>query len=156
MPQFKEPKTIKMNRTYLKELAEKHEISQAEKSKSYFEYFRAISTLAVALIGLLIGLKASPIPNQEAKIAFFTTIILIGLCILFSLATQYFEVVFSEQMVELRQQQLLNYIENPTENNMQCDSTKGSKLYGYFEKLTFLSLLLSIISLITYVYFLEF
>ena len=77
-----------MDKKFFKELVNNLEQSQEKKDTSYFEYFKSISTLSVALIGLLIGLKASPIPNQEAKVAFLITIILIGLCILFSLATR--------------------------------------------------------------------
>jgi len=145
-----------MDKTYLKEIAEKYEIAQYEREKSNFAYFKSISTLSVALIGLLIGLKASPIPNLYAKVAFLITIILIALCILFSLATQFYEVVFCNQLVELRKNQLLKYIENPNGNNVRIDKTEGSKVYKFCEKMTFLSLILSIISLIFYVYFLEF
>ena len=48
-----------MAEIYLKELFTKWEQSQEKKDKTYFEYFKSISTLSVALIGLLIGLKAS-------------------------------------------------------------------------------------------------
>lgn len=145
-----------MDKIYLKEIAEKYEIAQSEREKSIFLYFKSISTLSVALIGLLIGLKATPIPNQEAKVAFLITVILIALCILFSLATQFYEIVFCNQVVELRKTQLLKHIENPNVDNVRIYKTKGSKLYKSFEIMTFLSLILSIISLIFYVYFLEF
>ena len=145
-----------MDKTYLKELAEKFEIAQDKKDKSYFNFFKSISTLSVALIGLLIGLKAEPIPNQDAKFVFLLTIILIGLCILFSLITQFYELIFDNQKAELRKKQLLKYIENTDENNIQVDSTKGVKFYRFFEIMTFVCLVLSILSLISYVYFLEF
>ena len=145
-----------MNRVFLKELGEKYEKSQEVKDKVYFEYFKSISTLSVALIGLLIGLKATPIPNQPAKIAFLLSIILIGFCIVFSLATRFCEVIFHNQMIELRRNQLIKYMENPSENDMITDNTEGTKFFKLFEISTFSCLILSIISLIFYVYFLEF
>ena len=91
-----------MDKKFLKELFNNLEQSQEKQDISYFNFFKSISTLSVGLIGLLIGLKASPIPNQEAKVAFLITIILIALCILFSLATQFYEVTFYNKAVGVR------------------------------------------------------
>ena len=148
--------TEKMDRKFLKELFNSLEITQDKKDNSYFEYFKSISTLSVALIGLLIGLKATPIPNQEAKVAFLTTIILIGLCILFSLATRFYEVVFYKKSVDVRKKHILEYIENPSENNLQLDNLDKHWIFTFFELATFFCLLLTILSLVLYVYFLEF
>lgn len=145
-----------MDKKYLKELFNNFEQSQAKKDNSYFEYFKSISTLSVGLIGLLIGLKSFPIPNQEAKIAFLLAIILIALCILFSLAIRFYEIDAYKQEVELRKSNILKYIENPSENNLQIDSLNKHKFYKFSEIATFVCLLLSILALISYVYFLEF
>jgi len=107
-------------------------------------------------IGLLIGLKATPIPNQEAKIAFLLTIILIGLCILFSLVTRFYEVVSYKQAVDVRKKHIAEYIENPSENDLQLDNLGKHWIYKFCEIATFSCLLLAILSLISYVYFLEF
>jgi F0F1-type ATP synthase assembly protein I len=146
----------KIDNNHLKELFVNFEESQIKKDTSYFEYFKSISTLSVALIGLLIGLKSDKIPNQEAKIAFLITIILIGLCILFSLAVRFYEVVSYKDEVELRRLNILKYIENPSENNLQIDILKKHWFYKFSEIATFSCLLLSILALISYVYFLEF
>ena len=53
-----------MDKGFLKELFGKFEESQKDRDKVYFDFFKSITTLSVALIGLLIGLKANPIPNQ--------------------------------------------------------------------------------------------
>ena len=145
-----------MDKKFLKELFNNLEITQEKKDTSYFEYFKSISTLSVALIGLLIGLKATPIPNQEAKYAFLITIILIGLCILFSLITRFYEVVFYKHAVEVRKKHILEYIANPSENNLQLDNLGKHFIYKFCEIATFSSLVLAISSLIIYVYFLEF
>jgi hypothetical protein len=145
-----------MDKKFLKELFNNLEQSQDKKDKSYFEYFRSISALSVGLIGLLIGLKASPIPNLEAKIAFLVTIILIALCILFSLATQFYEVTLYNKEVDVRKLHIQSYIENPSENNKQETIIYKPKVYVFLEIMTFFCLGLSIVALISYVYFLEF
>ena len=148
--------TENMDKQFLKELFNNFEQAQERKDASYFEYFKSISTLSVALIGLLIGLKSSPIPNQYAKIAFLLTIILIGLCILFSLITRFYEVVSYKQAVNVRKMHISKYIANPSENNLQIDNLGKHWIYKFCEIATFSCLLLSILSLISYVYFLEF
>jgi hypothetical protein len=57
-----------MNENYLKELFNKFQQSQEKSDRAFFDYFKSISTLSVAVIGLLIGLKASPIPNQATNV----------------------------------------------------------------------------------------
>ena len=145
-----------MDKKFLKELFNNLEQSQEKQDISYFNFFKSISTLSVGLIGLLIGLKASPIPNQEAKVAFLITIILIALCILFSLATQFYEVTFYNKAVGVRKLHIQSYIENPSENNLQETIIEKPKVYMFFERMTFFCLILSILALISYVYFLEF
>ncbi len=145
-----------MDTKFLKELFGEFEKSQKNREKVYFNFFKSITTLSVALIGLLIGLKAEPIPNQDARFAFLITIILIGLCILFSLAVQFYEVIYESESVEARRKHILKYIENPSENLLQIEHLHKSKIYKFFEIMTFLCFLLSIIALIFYVYFLEF
>ena len=110
--------TDTIDKDYLKELFTDHNDSQSKSEESHFKFFRNISTLSVALIGLLIGLKASPIPSLGAKIAFLITIILIGLCILFSLIAQFYEVVSYKKEVEIRRKHILKYTENPSEKNL--------------------------------------
>ena len=145
-----------MDKRFLKELFGNFEESQKDRDKVYFDFFKSITTLSVALIGLLIGLKAEPIPNLAAQFAFLITIILIGLCILFSLGVRFYEVASGNDSVEARKKHILKYIENPDENNLQIEQLDKSKIYKFFEIATFVCLTLSIIALIFYVVFLEF
>lgn len=145
-----------MDKKYFKELITNFNNSQEIRDNSYFEYFKSLSTLSVGLIGLLIGLKPNPIPNYEAKVSFLITIILIALCILFSLATRFYEVILKKNVVQVYKQNLVKYVDNPSENNLQIDSIEKSKIFKFFEIMTFVCLLLFILSLILYVYFLEF
>jgi len=145
-----------MDKTFLKELFGKFEESQKDRDKVYFNLFKSITTLSVALIGLLIGLKSEPIPNQAAQFAFLLTIILIGLCVLFSLAVRFYEVVSGNDSIAVRKKHILQYIQNPDENIFQSEYLDKPKIYKFFEISTFACLILSIITLIFYVVFLEF
>ena len=145
-----------MDKTFLKELFVNFEQSQKNRSEKYFDFFKSITTLSVGLIGLLIGLKAEPIPNPFAQFAFLIAIILIGLCILFSLAVRFYELVSGNDEIGVRKKHILEYIENPSVNNFLGEQLDKPKIYKFFEISTFVCLLLSIIALIFYVYFLEF
>ncbi|WP_162127615.1 hypothetical protein [Flavobacterium phycosphaerae] len=125
--------------------------------KTNFNYFKGLTTISVALIGLLIGLKPPLIPNQSAKILFLITICLIGLCILFSLIVQFYEVIFDKQKIDARIKILKEYIDDPVGVGfVQFAELKEVKFFRLFKILTFSCLILSIISLIFYVYFSEF
>jgi len=131
--------------------------SREQYEKSNFAFFKGLTTISVALIGLLIGLKPLNIPNQYAKVLFLTTICLIGLCILFSLIVQFYEVIFGKRKVDAYKQILQEYIDDPIgAGSLQIVELKGVKFFATFEVLTFFCLILSIISLILYVYFSEF
>lgn len=145
-----------MDLEVIKKLSINLEQSQIKKDNSYFEYFKSISSLSVGLIGLLIGLKSSPIPNQEAKVAFLITIILIALCTLFSLVIRFYEIVAYKQEVAHRRMNILTHIENPYEKSVQIGKIHKHWFYKFSEIATFVCLLLSILALISYVYFLEF
>lgn len=123
---------------------------------SFFSFLRNISTLSVGLIGLLIGLKPDEIPNQNAKVFFLISIILIGLCILASLVAQHYEINYLTQANKIRLQNIESYIRNPSENIMQKSEISKGKVYKISEIVTYSCLILSIVALIFYVYFLEF
>ena len=145
-----------MNRQHLKNLFDSFETSQNERDRTFFAYFRNITTISVGLIGLLIGLKPAQLPNLCSKYLFLTTIILIGLCILFSLVVQFYEVEFHKKQVSVRKEHISKYIADPENENLQIDSIKKRLIYKISEKMVFLCLLLSVTSLIFYVYFSEF
>jgi hypothetical protein len=145
-----------MNKLHLSKLFKDFEFSQDKSGRAFFDYYKSISNLNIALIGLLIGLKASPIPNYNAKLAFFISIIFIGLSILFSLATRFYEVASCKGEVEIRRIQILNYVEDPNKNDLQISNLGKYSFYRFTEIATLTTLILSILSLMSYVYFLEF
>ncbi len=91
-----------MKKEHLGSLLEKWEQSFEKSDKSYFSYFRTISTLTVALIGLIIGLKPDSIPNENAKLFFLLGIALLGSCLIFSLVVQYYQVYQDKQETKIR------------------------------------------------------
>ena len=145
-----------MNKTVLKDKFTKFTDLQDKRDIAFFAYFRNISTLSVGLIGLLIGLKPQMLPNLYSKYLFLITIILIGLCILFSLGVQFYEIVTYRHYVSAQRKQIIDYIDSPSENIFQASSFDKPKIYKFFELSTFSCLILSILALIAYVYALEF
>lgn len=123
---------------------------------SFFGFFKNISTLSVGLIGLLIGLKPDVIPNPISKVFFLLSIILLGLCILFALVVQHYELNYREQANNIRLQNIQSYIKNPSKNKIQKSDTDKKKIYVISEKFTYFCFGISIVSLILYVAFLEF
>ncbi len=145
-----------MNTKHLGSLLNNWEQSFEKLHKSYFGYFRTISTLAIALIGLIIGLKPEVIPEENAKVFFIIGISLLGLCIIFSLVVQYYEVNQYRQETKIRKDQVLDYVQDPESNNLQLSEINKHWIFILSEYLTFISLILSIAALIGYVYFSEF
>ncbi len=130
--------------------------SHYEYVQSKNSYYNKITTLSVGLIGLLVGLKPDSIPDYSSKILFLITIILIAFCILLSLISQHYHVSYHKQQSSSRKEQLLEYTRDTTNNKLQMNSLKKSRIYKISEKLTFVFLVLYLLSLILYVYFLEF
>lgn len=130
--------------------------SHYEYIQSKNSYFNKITTLSVGLIGLLIGLKPNPLPNYCSKVLFLITITLIALCILLSLISQHYHVSYHKQVSSSNKEQLLEYTKDVKNNNLKMDPLKKSLIYKISDKLTFSCLVLYVLSLIMYVYFLEF
>ena len=140
----------------VKSLFENIEKSHIEFSKSFFSFFKGITTMSTGLIALLIGLKPKKIPDFDSKVLFLLSISLIGLCILSSLIVQYKEVYLKKSETEIREQQLRKFLDKKEGDEVLIDNIPISRFYVFFEKMTYVCLLLSIISLVFYVYFLEF
>ena len=148
-----EKETFKKN---VKSLFVNIEKSHIEYSKTFFSFFKSITTMSTGLIALLIGLKPVKIPDLDSRVCFLLSIFLIGLCILFSLIVQYKEVYLKKSEIDIREQQLKKYVGEETDSNVLTEEIQINKFYIFFEKATYFCLLLSIITLNLYVYFLYF
>ena len=128
-----------------------HELHDAglELNKVKTSFFNKITTFSIGLTGLLIGLKPASISVYYAKIAFLTAIICLALCALFSLLAQHYEINFSKQKEAI--------IRKGIESNTQGIGWINKPfIYKVAESLTYICLTISILTLIAYVYLLEF
>ncbi len=128
--------------------------SQEKYSSSRFGFLRNITTISVGLLGLLVSLKPEIINLFSAKIAFMFAILSLGIGILFSVISQYHELYINKAEKKL----ILDNIADKLDG-------KGTKTVTFIpmpsvfkisEILTYCFLGLSIVSLISYVFLIEF
>jgi Zn-dependent membrane protease YugP len=134
---------------------EKVNYYQNKQFESFYIFHRHITTISLGFIGLFIGLIPENLSLQN-KYLFVSTVILFGLSILFSLITQHGETLFYKNSVRAREKMLLEYIDSVDGIKFQSEHTDINKVYKVSEKLTYVCLLLSILSLIIYVCYLVF
>jgi hypothetical protein len=136
-----------------KELIDKFEYYQAKTIDSKYGFFKNISTLCLGFLALFVNFKPNSFSNEWDKMFFLFTTALFGLCILFSLVSTRGEVFLYHQSSLARAKMLLKYMTPRSVNAFQNESTEVKKVYIFFEKMTYVCLILSIVSLIVYVYF---
>ena len=137
---------------YYKQLGE----FQRKKDVSFYGLFKNITTLSLGLLGLLIGLKPKVIPDENAKVLFLLALILLALVCVFSLITQFGETSVYKIFVKETQELMKEIIRNKDVGKSKLLISRKKWLYKFSEIMTYLCLILSIGSLISYVYFLEF
>lgn len=123
---------------------------------SLFGFYRNITTLSIGLLGLLIGLRPEKIPLMESKISFMIGISLLVLCILSSIATQYYEVVLLNRETNLYLKKISDILKGNEADAQKLERVKTDGLYSFCQISTITFLVLSLISLLFYVYFSEF
>ncbi|MES2812745.1 MAG: hypothetical protein V4670_09780 [Bacteroidota bacterium] len=126
--------------------------TEKKESESYFSYLKHLSTISIGFLGLLIGLKPETLPNQCSKIFFLTTIILIALGTLFLTICSFYETKKHREEIKVRKKQLNEYLDSDKKESIQIDHIDPGYLQ-IFEIITFTLLILSIFSLILYVYY---
>lgn len=130
------------------------EASQEKYSASHFGFLRNITTISVGLFGLLVSLKPKTIDIYSGKIAFTLTIIFLGLGILFSVISQYYDVYIRKQDKILRTENIAKVLKG--EEHIDTQYVSQPKLFQISEVLTYIFLGLSVLSLILYVCLIEF
>jgi hypothetical protein len=135
---------------------EKFDYYQIKSIESFYAFQKTITTLSIGFLAIFVGFKPEKLNCELTKFLFFSTVLLFGLCILFSLITQYGELKLHRKSAVARANILIDYIENHGGNTSQSEYVKTNWLYKTSEKTTYFCLLLSILSLITYSYFLIF
>jgi len=135
---------------------EKFDYYQIKSIESFYAFQKTITTLSIGFLALFVGFRPEYIKCEWTKTFFFSTVLLFGLCILFSLITQYGELKIYRKSAVSRAKILLDYIQTQNGKTCQAEYVKTNWLYKTSEKLTYFCLLLSILSLIIYSYFLIF
>lgn len=130
------------------------DISQEKYSQSHFGFLRNITTISVGLFGLLVSLKPKIICLYSAKIAFMTTICSLGLGILFSVISQYYDVYVKREDKVKRTENIAKVLKGEEYKDIQF--VPQPKIFKISEILTYSFLGLSIVSLIFYVFLIEF
>jgi sulfite exporter TauE/SafE len=125
------------------------------KHEAHFKYLRNISFLAAGLLSLLVGLKPDSIQDGLPQYLFLSTISLIGLGILFSAVSQYYEVSFLHQNIESLHKYIKQAMSQQSVSNWKYKSLPKPVIYKISDRLTFGCLGLSIVTLIAYVFALE-
>ncbi len=126
--------------------------TQKKENDSYFSFLRHLATILIGFLGLLIGLKPNALPNQNSKIFFLISITLIALSIIFLSICLFYETKIYRKELKIRQKHLNDYINSDKKESIQTDNLEPDNLKT-FEIITFILLILSIASLILYVYF---
>ena len=128
------------------------EEASLEHNNSFITFLRTITTIATGTLGLLVALRPAQIQSQIATGLFLGSLSLLGVCILSSIVSQYFEVVYFENKVTARMRMLQEYVHSHGSDAFQTPIKKDKPiLYRISDILTFGCLSLSIITLIAYV-----
>ncbi len=129
---------------------------QSDFIKVKYSFFSKLTPVILGFLGLMVSLKSTDNSSEFSQFFFFLTILLLGLCVLCSVATLYSEVHYSKKYLENYRDEATKYILDKSENKSIYASAKVSKFYLIVEWLTIVFLILSILSLIIYSYALTF
>ncbi|MDO6738937.1 hypothetical protein [Wenyingzhuangia sp. 2_MG-2023] len=135
---------------------DKYESDSRKSDEKFFALFKTIATLSITLIGLLISLKASYFPNLTSKYLFLASIILLSLTVSFSLAVLFFEHTHINHSLEHRKLELKKLVESQDLSNIRVFQNNKSPSLKIFEIVVYISMILSLFSLILYTYHLIF
>ena len=126
--------------------------TQKKQTESYFSFLRHLATITIGFLGLLIGLKPENLPNYNSKVFFLVTISLIAFGILFLSICLFYETKKYSQEIKVLQKHLNEYLDSDKKKDVQISHLNPGNL-EIFEITTFILLILSIFSLILYVYY---
>ncbi|MFV8369362.1 hypothetical protein [Flavobacterium sp. LB2R40] len=126
--------------------------TEKKETESYFSFLRHLATISIGFLGLLIGLKPETLPNQNSKVFFLVTITLIAFGILFLSICLFYETKKYREEIKVHQKQLNEYLDSDKKEDVQISHLDPGNL-KIFEIITFILLILSIFSLILYVYY---
>ena len=149
-----------MNETLTKEQRDKIlngliEVEE-DKSKTKYAFYSKLTPVILAFLGLLVSLKSGDNLSNSSELFFFSTILLLGLCVLCSVIVQYSELHYAHQKVVDYKKKGIEYVLGKSESKSINVTIKVSPFFSVVEIMTIVFLGLSILSLVIYSYVLTF
>lgn len=120
------------------------------------DFTKNLITIGTGFLALFIGLKSDNIISENAKYLFFATIILLVIGILFSTFSLFQEIFFIRKNEKFLKKKMREYIDKGSIGSTIINFTKKPWYFSFFEFVGFASFILSTLTLIGYIYFLEF
>ncbi|WP_157811509.1 hypothetical protein [Lacinutrix sp. Bg11-31] len=115
-----------------------------------YSFFNKLTPVILGFLGLLVSLKSGDNSSKVSSLLFFSTILLLGLCVIFSLAVLYSELHYSKKTLKNYKDAATKHIlDGCVEKSINVNVEK-TPFYEFCEKMTLISLGLSILSLIIY------
>ncbi|MDP3946460.1 MAG: hypothetical protein Q8Q51_11245 [Lutibacter sp.] len=138
-----------------REILNKYVEVNNERLDAHKEYVKNLITVGIGFLALFVGLKTDNIMSMFAKYFYLSTVILLVLGILSSSISLYFEIYIHNQNQKFLKKCMSDHLEGKFLSDRLNITTKPW-YYKVFEKLGFICFFCSPISLIIYIYFLEF
>lgn len=132
----------------VKERVLKIEKIQTERSEKHTIWLKNLTTISIALFGLIISLKSKGEKTNIESILFIISISSLGLGILFSLASLYAEVNALSRLKKKYEEYLIKYLDGKDEN--KYDEIRPAFFYRICGNIYLIFYILSLISLILY------
>lgn len=138
-----------------KQILRKYTEVNKERQNAYKDYVKNLITLGIGFLALFVGLKNENILGIYAKSFYLLTIILLVIGILFCSISLYFEIYIHDKNQKFLKECMKDHLNGEFFSD-RLNITLKPWYYKLFEIIGFSCFILSPISLIIYIYFLEF
>lgn len=136
-------------------IIDKYEILNKERHTVLKDFIKGLITISTGFLALFIGFKSEDINNINAKLFYFTTILLLVSGILSLSISLYVEIYFIDKNQTFLKEMMIKYKKGNLKKNHLSIVVKPW-YYKLMEFIGYLSLILSLISLSIYIYFIQF
>jgi hypothetical protein len=118
-------------------------------------FMKNLITVGTGFLALFIGLKSENIESVNAKYFFFITIILLVIGILFSTISLFQEIYYLRKNEKYLKSKMAQFLDKGTLESTLFNFTKKPIFFKICEFIGFASFILSTLTLIGYIFFLE-
>lgn len=126
----------------LNELGEKRD-------QVHYDFIKQVLLMSTSLFGILVALHTKPATSDSIRNSFAFSLALLSLGILFLSISLFAQVALHRKLWSLKREDILKQLRDENYKPAMIGA-EPSKLYGFFEKFGYLSLLLSVCSLTIY------